>query len=128
MNKYYLDFTLPGLPQMTNAKRRVAHWAQLQKEANLWKRDLFRYLADKKPPKPLENASLILTRGSSREPDYDGLVSGFKHVIDGLVIAGILVNDKRENIGIPTYIWEPAKPKGGYIRVRVEEIIPNDVL
>lgn len=122
MNIYTLEFTLPGLPKMTNAKRRLAHWAQLQQEANKWKQTLMLYLVGKKPASPLERAKLTLIRGSSVEPDYDGLVSGFKHVIDGLVQAGILMNDKRENIGVPEYAWTYAKAKEGFIRVRVEEI------
>lgn len=107
---------------MTNAKRRLAHWAQLQQEANQWKQTLLLYLANRKPVQPLERAKLTLIRGSSTEPDYDGLVSGFKHVIDGLVQAGILVNDKRENIGVPEYGWIYVSPKKGFIKVSVEEI------
>lgn len=79
------------------------------------------YLLTKKPPAPLQHAKLTLLRASSVEPDYDGLVSGFKHVIDCLVEAGILINDKRENIGVPDYLWEKAPMGKGFIRVTVEE-------
>jgi hypothetical protein len=68
---------------------------------------------------------LTLTRGSSVQPDYDGLVSGFKHVIDGLVLAKVLINDDQETIGIPEYKWVKADPKEGFIRVTVEEIFTN---
>lgn len=122
MTQYYLEFTLPGLPKMTNSKRRVAHWAQLQQEANKWKATLMLYLVGKKPAEPLAKAKLTLIRGSSVEPDYDGLVSGFKHVIDGLVQAGVILNDKRENIGVPDYQWTHAAPKAGFIKVIVQEV------
>lgn len=75
-----------------------------------------------KPKWPLKKAKLTLIRYSSVCPDSDGLVSGFKHIIDGLVIGRVLVNDKFENIGMPTYLWEKAAPRGGRIRVIVEEV------
>jgi len=122
MEPYRLEFTMPGLPKMTNAKRSFGHWAQYHKEATKWKQAVFPYLATRKPPRPLERAQLTLVRGSSQEPDYEGLVSGFKHVIDGLVEAGILADDKMSNIGAPNYEWELAERGKGYIRVLVEEL------
>lgn len=124
MNKYYLEITLPGLPKTTNSKRRFAHWAQQNLEANQWKRSIKAYLVSKKPPAPLKQAKLTLTRYSSVEPDYDGLVSSFKHLIDGLTEAGVIENDRRENIGVPDYRWEKAAQGKGFIKVVVEEIIP----
>lgn len=69
---------------------------------------------------PLQTARLTLTRYSTIEPDYDGLVSSFKPIIDGLVEAGFLAGDKRANIGVPDYRWEKAKRGQGRITVRIE--------
>lgn len=125
MTPYRLELTIPGLPKTTNAKRAFGHWTQYYTEAVKWKKNILPYLTSKKPRSPLPKAKLTLTRGSSVEPDFDGLVSSFKHIIDGLVDAGILVNDKRENIGQPEYRWEKAPREKGFIRVVVEEIIFN---
>lgn len=75
-----------------------------------------------KPQLPLKKAKLTLTRHSSYEPDFDGLVSSFKQIIDGLVEAKILENDKRENIDVPCYLWKKALRGHGKITVRIEEI------
>ena len=119
---YYLEFKLDGLPKTTNAKRGFGHWAQYYRESVKWKKSLIPYFTSMKPSKPLKKARLTLTRYSSSQPDYDGLVSSFKHVIDALVDAGILENDKPQNIGRSTYTWEKAEKNKGYIRVLVEEI------
>ncbi len=73
-----------------------------------------------RPPEPLERAKLTLTRCSSREPDTDGLVSCFKHVVDGLVEAKVLADDRPSNIGIPDYRWEKCSNKLSRIKVQVE--------
>jgi hypothetical protein len=120
---YRLEFTVAGLPKTTNAKRGFGHWAQYYSEGVKWKKNVIPFLANKKPPQPLPKAKLTLTRGSSVEPDFDGLVSSFKHVIDALVDGGIIVNDKMQNIGQPTYLWQKAPQGEGFIKVIVEEKI-----
>ena len=87
-----------------------------------WKKYVWLVTAHKKPKKPLIKAKLTLIRATSIRPDFDGLVSGFKHIIDGLVLAGIIQNDKYENISWPSYDWEQAPPKHGFIRVTIEEL------
>lgn len=125
---YRLEFTMLGLPKMTNGKRSYGHWSQFHREASKWKRSMLPYISTKKPKEPLVHAKLTLTRGSAVEPDYDGLVSGFKHVLDGLVEGKILEDDSREHIGIPDYRWELAPMKQGFVRVVVEEVlVPYDL-
>lgn len=74
------------------------------------------------PAAPLEKAKLTLERHSSVEPDFDGLVSSFKFIIDGLVDCGVLIGDKTSVIGRPDYQWVKASPKKGKIVVIVEEL------
>lgn len=118
---YTLEFQLPGLPKLANQLLR-SHWGTKVGHANTWKRKVWRAAWVYKPVTPLTRAKLTLTRVSSREPDYDGLVSSFKSVIDGLVEAGILANDKRENVGVPEYLWRKGPRSPGKVIVRVEEI------
>jgi hypothetical protein len=122
MTPYSLEFRIEGLPKTTNAKRGFGHWAQYYRESVKWKKEIIPYLVSKKPPSPLQKARLTLTRWSSVRPDHDGLVSSFKHVIDGLVDAGVLVNDKFENIGQPDYRWEKAPQGKGFITVVVQQV------
>lgn len=122
-----LEFEINGLPKMSNDGLRGTHWSVKKKEADNWKRavnnEVVHYFSfpetRDKFPGSMEKAKLILTRFSSTSPDPDGLVSGFKHVVDGLVEAGVLKNDKISNIGMPEYRWEKCAPKKGKIRVEV---------
>jgi hypothetical protein len=120
---YRIEFELAGLPQMANIQNGKSHWRHQHKEAQKWKGAAMLAASSKgKPPRPLTRASLTLTRFSSVCPDPDGLVRGFKHVIDGLVAAGVLENDRYSNIGMPHYRWEEAPPKKGFLRVVVEAV------
>lgn len=119
---YSLKFTVTGLPKMTNPSgAKSTHWRVVKRERDMWIRLVINAVRFKEPPKPLKTATLILTRYSSRRPDYDGLVSGFKSTIDALVKSGILENDKHENIGIPLYGWIKTSPKSGHIEVTLRE-------
>lgn len=121
--RYQMVFELEGLPRMTNPSgRTTGHWAVLKKESDAWKQRVVVTVAARLPARPLKKAELTLTRFSSSEPDADGLVSGFKHIIDGLVIAKVLENDKWKNIGMPNYRWEYAGRGYGKIRVQIEEV------
>lgn len=118
---YVLEFLIGGLPKNTNASRKTPHWGSLHAEAEKW----IGLVADKaeyhgRPPRPFTRATVTFYRYSASEPDFDGLVSSFKHVMDGLVRAGVIVNDKPSNIGQPAYIWVKGKARNGMIRVRVE--------
>ncbi|HRH25102.1 MAG TPA: hypothetical protein PLQ20_02065 [Candidatus Paceibacterota bacterium] len=68
----------------------------------------------------LKTAKLTLTRCSSIECDFDGLVGSFKHITDALVEAGVIENDKPSNIGQSVFLWEKAKPKQGKVRIKIE--------
>jgi Holliday junction resolvase RusA-like endonuclease len=89
--------------------------------AKKWHKLVARFAAIK-PTKPLPRAQIILVRATSRRPDFDGLVGSFKHVIDGLTEARIILDDSHECIGIPDYKWEKTSPKNSHIRVTVTEV------
>jgi hypothetical protein len=56
-----------------------------------------------------------------RPPDSDGLVSGFKVIIDSLVKAGVLIDDNFKVIGMPVYTWEYRTRKlGGQMVIKIE--------
>lgn len=123
---YSLSFELPGLTRMANNSGRTAtHWRAKARDARLVKRAVMILARPHRPKAPLKRAHLTLTRCSSVSPDSDGMVSGFKYVIDGLVAAGVLENDRFENIGMPTYLWEKAAQKEGKLKVVVTEVGPR---
>lgn len=114
---YRHGFIIHELPKTTNAQSSM-HWRAKMKYVRYWHEMV--WMVRKIPPAPLLRAKLTLTRFSSSEPDFDGLVSSFKPVIDGLVVAGVLVNDKMSNIGQSVYQWEKCKRKEGRIHVLIE--------
>lgn len=116
---YELEFEIKGLPPMTNKQSRNS-WQARMGEANKWKNLVFRECYGKEPPEPLTKATLTLTRFSSYEPDFDGLVSGFKHVLDGLKVSKIILDDKVSVIGNPQYKWEKVSPRSGKIKVHIK--------
>lgn len=106
---------------MGNASGRSRNFWAIKKESDLWKKYVGQ-VAVPRPLSPLKRARLTLIRFSSSEPDYDGLVHGFKPIIDGLKEAGVLIDDKFSNIGASNYQWEKCPPKKGRIIVIVEEV------
>lgn len=119
MSKYFIEFELQGLPKTTNSLA-ASKWQLRHAHAKRWKREVAIAVGQNRPESPLKSAKLVLTRCSARPCDFDGLVSSFKHIIDGLTEAGIIENDDLTRIGIPTYIHEKAGRNKGKIRVRVE--------
>lgn len=117
---FRLEFELPGLPKRINESFRGG-WQARVGEARKWKR-LVNLHAWPRPAIPLQRASLTLTRCSSVEPDYDGLVGSMKHVIDGLIETGVISGDKRVNIGVPKYEWRKVSRGHGKVIVVVEEV------
>lgn len=118
---YRIEFTLPGLPKPTNRQESM-HWRQKRKQTKLWHQAVALVVGYRKPPKPLTKAKLTLTRMSSVCPDYDGLVSSFKPITDGLVVCGVLEDDNMDVIGVPEFKWVRSRPKQGLIAIIVEKI------
>ena len=119
---YTLLIEVPGLPETTNQILAMSLRARMRQKKE-WKNIVWMLTAGKRPDAPLKRARLTLTRHSTTRPDPDGLTSSFKHIIDGLVIAKILENDKHENIGFPTYEWSHAAAGKGHCTVIVEALL-----
>jgi hypothetical protein len=115
------EFTLDGLPNLPNVDR-YKHWAIRRKSTLLWKQNVFLACHEHKISGLfLATAKLTFIRRSPREPDYDNLVASFKACQDGLVAAGVVLDDKTKNIGQPSYLWIRQLPRhGGQITIRIE--------
>ena len=99
------------------------HWAIKAKEIRYWKEQIWGLTLNKRPPKPLKRARVVLVRHSSMEPDPDNLCISFKAILDSLVTAKILENDRYSNIGMPTYRWMKAPRGKGKIEIQVMDWI-----
>jgi hypothetical protein len=123
---YRIELEIPGLPKMANPSgARSTHWRYAMAEVSKWRALVGAAIAASRtqlPRAPCKKFSLTLTRMSSSEPDYDGLVRGFKSVVDGLKAAGVIADDKLSNTGAWDCRWERCKPKQGRIRVIVEAL------
>ena len=115
---YCLILKISGLPKRTNNLK--GPWQVRMMEARKWKSRVLFEVGNRRPKTALTKAKITLTRHSSSEPDYDGLVSSFKHLLDGLILAKVIENDKMSNIGVPVYLWEKTKKGKGYITIKVE--------
>lgn len=72
------------------------------------------------PAEPLPHAYVTITLYRTAGPprDEDNAVATVKHVIDGLVVGGLLVNDRKENITLRV-VQAIARQKG--VQVDVQE-------
>jgi len=114
---YKLEFTLAGLPPTSNGAH--GSWKAAWQRRKKW-RDAVRLRCFlQRPDKPLPLAKITFIRCSSREPDYDNLVTSFKPVCDGLKDAGIIEDDSPKHVE-RVYLWEKANTKYSRIRVIVE--------
>lgn len=121
------EINLPGLPKTTNTLNRM-NWRLRSKHADAWKTATYlSCLKHRITNLKLKTAKLTLIRHSGIEPDFDGLVGSFKYVIDGLKRAGVIIEDSTDVIGQPSYAWEKAKKKAGFITVRIETIEPEEM-
>ena len=116
---YHLKLDLPGLPRINTSDNR--HWRVRQREKKDWYFLVWIESHRFVPESPLVRAQVRITRHSSSEPDYENLTQGGKHILDGLVRAGVLADDKPSVIGQPEYRWEKAPPRKGHVTVEVWE-------
>lgn len=121
MGAYKLDLIINGLPKMFNVYKGM-HWSMYKKEKDAWLKlvRLHLWQAGGAPPEPLKKARLKLTRCSSKECDFDGLVHSFKPIIDALKNCGVIEDDRMSVIGQPSYFWAKSVRKQGYIMISVE--------
>jgi len=118
------EIEILGLPKLINAIG-YRHWAVKVQEARRWKQLVYQQCVFHKIGQlNLQKAELELFRYSSREPDFDNLAGSFKHVIDGLVYAQVLKDDRPSVIGSPKFHW--VKEKRKFQRVKIRILMPEE--
>lgn len=113
-----MSFEVYRLPKLPNEMLRRNFWT-VKREKDYWHKTV-KKAVEGWNNKSLEKAKITLTRHSSREPDFDGLCGSFKFCLDGLVKAGVILDDKVSVIGQPTYLWVKASPGMGKIEIKIE--------
>lgn len=98
------------------------HWSVVSREGKKWHTLVYLKVAQFRPTKPFPKVALTLTRYSTREPDRDGLAGSFKYVVDGLVKAKIIVDDKPSIVVECDYKWEKTKLAEQKIEVIIKPI------
>ena len=115
-----IRFKINSLPQTRNSIG-AKHWRYRHKESKLWHDLVYLEICGQIPPKPFTKVELSFIRASSSMPDYDGLVSSFKYVLDALVKHGVLIDDNLNVCSNPNYSWLKTKRGQGYIQVEVKQ-------
>lgn len=118
---YSLSIRLEGLPKSPNALL-GAHWSVRAGHAKKWKRAVWRQCWHLRPPKPLAKAHVTLLRASAGRMDADNARSSLKAIMDGLVEAGIIVDDNPDVVGEPTLVPVKCARGCGHVVVTVREI------
>jgi hypothetical protein len=115
--KLVCEFEIQGLPLTINQIGRK-HWTVKAAEAHAWKQRTY-IAVNRFRGLELKTAKIEYIRHSTKQCDFDNLVTSFKHVQDGLVMAKLIVNDTEQVIGQPAFKWEKSKGKEGFISVKV---------
>ena len=95
---YELHFEINDLPKSLNSKLRSNRWT-LHRENKKFDFLVATLCFGKRPEKPLEKASIAITRHYYRTLDYDGLVGSCKPVVDALISCGVLSDDSWKVLG-----------------------------
>lgn len=118
---YELNIEIDALPKSLNKKLRSNRWV-LHRENKKFDFLVATLCFGKRPQKPLEKASIAITRHFYRMLDYDGLVGSCKPVVDALISCGVLSDDSWKVLGA----WQVnqefmPKAQGGKLIVNVKE-------
>lgn len=116
---FAFEAIIMGNPPSANRTLRQHHFS-IKKTADTWKSTTLGLVGiTKRPPRPLENASINVTRYASRMMDFDGLVSSLKWIVDGLVLGGVIIDDSWDVTGP----WSIDQRKSSRKDARIEILI-----
>jgi hypothetical protein len=116
-----IQFEIPGAPPLLLNSRQ--HHLALHREKKKWYGWVHIAIGRQAPPEPFERIAVAYVRHCGRtRPDRDNLVSGFKWIQDALVLSGLVVDDKEENIE-SHYDWVPASKAEKMVSVNIVPIM-----
>ena len=104
-----MRITIPGLPPRDASPNARVHYMKLANVKRNMKDVMIASVLEMpsmdRPVEPMEKAHLTITFKASdnRRRDIDNLLSASKAYIDGLVAAGIIVDDSSDNLSFSLY-------------------------
>lgn len=120
MGKYSLEIALSIAPTDSNKILGRSKFAKHSVFKNV-KTEVMIACHRKKPEAPLERFTIKAERLAPRFLDFDNLVSSLKPYIDGLKLAGIIVDDTYDLLNHTNYFPVQTKSKERKIIIRVSE-------
>tara|TARA_R110002110_G_scaffold142957_1_gene331449 strand:- start:4210 stop:4578 length:369 start_codon:yes stop_codon:yes gene_type:complete len=109
-----MRIVIPGLPPRDASPNARVHYMKLanvkRNQKDLMIASVLELMPMDRPNEPWEKAHLTITFRASdkRRRDIDNLLSASKAYVDGLVAAGIIVDDSSENLSYSLY-YEKSK-------------------
>ena len=122
-----MRITIPGLPPRDASPNARVHYMKLanvkRNQKDLMIASVLELMPMDRPNEPWEKAHLTITFRASdkRRRDIDNLLSASKAYVDGLVAAGIIVDDSSENLSYSLY-YEKSKEHAATI-FDIKEIV-----
>jgi len=104
-----MRITIPGLPPRDASPNARVHYMKLANVKRNMKDVMIASVLEMpsmdRPGEPLEKAHLTITFRASdkRRRDIDNLLSASKAYVDGLVAAGVIVDDSSDNLSYSLY-------------------------
>ena len=101
-----LRIVLPDLPPSKAYPTRRTHYYTLSKIRKKQQEEIIAYVLEQgRPDSPLDRAHITITWRSKdkRDRDIDNLLSAMKGSIDGLIHAGVIVDDSAKHLSYTLY-------------------------
>ena len=122
-----MRITIPGLPPRDASPNARVHYMKLanvkRNQKDLMIASVLELMPMDRPNEPWEKAHLTITFRASdkRRRDLDNLLSASKAYVDGLVAAGVIVDDSSANLSYSLY-YEKSKEHAATI-FDIKEIV-----
>jgi Holliday junction resolvase RusA-like endonuclease len=104
-----MRITIPGLPPRDASPNARVHYMKLanvkRNQKDLMIASVLELMPMDRPNEPWEKAHLTITFRASdkRRRDIDNLLSASKAYVDGLVAAGVIIDDSSDNLSYSLY-------------------------
>ena len=96
--KYRLTIFIDAIPESLNVSMRT-HYFQYNSKKKFWNELVRMHCINKLPKEPLKKAHLKITMHFWRMLYYDGFVGSLKPVVDALIYAGVISDDRWSVVG-----------------------------
>ena len=112
---------IPGIPPSLNEWSRM-HWAKAARLKKQWEHDVYYCAYSVRPKTPIKFAKVKITYFFKTNRHRD-IVDNYspKFLMDGIVKAGVLVDDRTEYVGIPELVpdFDKDNPR---VEIEIEEV------